>query len=222
MQGMTVDAALLKTPQRLQLGGRLIAEPAHPSQADELLDLVVRNRAQLTRYLPGAAKLVTREQATLHFLHLEQQRHAGQLLEWALYFEGCLCGSLRLNYIDPAIGKAGVGYFLDADLQGRGLMTRALRGLLAHAFTQLGFNRIELRHAIDVRLIDRLILDLRWRPVALGQRDRLALRHGARCRARSGRDRSGTSRRRSSVGAGGGLGLLLGLVGLATGTDGEN
>ena len=149
MQGMTVDVALLKTPQRLQLGQRLIAEPAHPSQADALLDLVIRNRALLARYLPGAAALVTREQVTLHFLQLEQQRHAGQLLEWALYFEDGLCGSLRLNYIDAAIGKAGVGYFLDADLQGRGLMTRALRGLLAHAFTRLGFNRIELCHAID-------------------------------------------------------------------------
>ncbi|MET0332075.1 MAG: GNAT family protein [Dyella sp.] len=149
MQGMTVDAALLKTPQRLELGERLIAEPAHPAQADELQALVIRNRAQLARYLPGAAKLVTREQVTLHFLHLEQQRHAGQLLEWALYFEGRLCGSLRLNYIDLTIGKAGLGYFLDADLQGRGLMTRAVQGVLTYAFTQLGFNRIELCHAID-------------------------------------------------------------------------
>jgi ribosomal-protein-serine acetyltransferase len=149
MQAMAVDTALLKMPQRLELGQRLTAEPAHPSQADDLLALVIRNRAQLARYLPGAAKLVTREQVTAHFLHLEQQRHAGLLLAWALYFEDCLCGSLRLNYIDHGIGKAGVSYFLDAQLQGRGLMTRALRGLLTYAFTQLGFNRIELCHAID-------------------------------------------------------------------------
>jgi ribosomal-protein-serine acetyltransferase len=149
MQETIVDAPLLKTPQRLELGGRLVAEPAHPAQADELQALVIRNRTQLERHLPGAAKLVTREQVTAYFLQLEQQRHAGQLLAWVLYFEGRLCGSLRLNYIDQTIGKAGVSYFLDAELQGRGLMTRALRGMLAHAFTQLGFNRIELCHAVD-------------------------------------------------------------------------
>lgn len=91
--------------------------------------------------------MLTAEHIDAHFAEVDEQQREGRLLDWHLFQDEVLCGTLRFNYIEPENAKASVAYFLDQAFQGRGLMTRALCGVIAHAFDTLGFHRIELRHA---------------------------------------------------------------------------
>ena len=42
-----------------------------------------------------------------------------------------------------------MGYWLDKEAQGTGLMTRSCSALLEHAFAELDLNRVEIRCAVD-------------------------------------------------------------------------
>ena len=46
-------------------------------------------------------------------------------------------------------GQASLGYWLAAGHQGRGLITRAGRVVIAHAFTELALERLEIQCASD-------------------------------------------------------------------------
>jgi ribosomal-protein-serine acetyltransferase len=131
----------------LQLGDGLVARAASRADGAAFLALVRANVAHIGRYLSGPARVVTDAALAGHFDRLEARRAARELIEWHLFQDGALCGSLRLNFIDEAHRKASVAYLLDAGHQGRGIITRALRGVLAYAFGPLGFNRVELRCA---------------------------------------------------------------------------
>ena len=44
-------------------------------------------------------------------------------------------------------GVAEIGYWIDRDLQGKGIVTRIARALIDHAFRDLGVDRVEIRAA---------------------------------------------------------------------------
>ena len=55
------------------------------------------------------------------------------------------CG-LRIN---PYAGSADVGYWIDGDYEGRGIVRRATHALVSMAFAELELNRVELRTSVE-------------------------------------------------------------------------
>jgi ribosomal-protein-serine acetyltransferase len=55
------------------------------------------------------------------------------------------CG-LRIN---PTVGSGDIGYWIDGDYEGRGLVTRAAEALISRAFEERALNRMELRTCVD-------------------------------------------------------------------------
>ncbi len=128
-----------------ELGDGLEAKPALRSDADALIELVRHNVGHIGRYLPPVADIVTPEKAQAHFDLVERQIEEGSLIDWHLYQDGKLCGEIRFNHIEATNRKTAVGCFIDSRLQGRGLINRAMTRLLAYAFEELRFNRVEWR-----------------------------------------------------------------------------
>lgn len=55
-----------------------------------------------------------------------------------------LVGAMNLA-IDSSARGAEVGFWIDAAAEGQGLVTRALKAVLGHAFDDLGLHRVEMR-----------------------------------------------------------------------------
>lgn len=69
---------------------------------------------------------------------------AGTCLPLVLEREGALVGRITLgNVVHGVFDSADLGYWLDADLQGRGLMTRAVGEALRLARTELRLHRVQ-------------------------------------------------------------------------------
>ena len=64
-----------------------------------------------------------------------------------IWFRGELCGVVGHNHISWANRACTLGYWLSADLQGRGIMTRSCRALIDYSFAELELNRVEIRCA---------------------------------------------------------------------------
>jgi ribosomal-protein-serine acetyltransferase len=134
--------------------------PAEAAHAEALADLVRGNVLHLGRYLPPVAEIHTPEAARTHLEDVIAKMARGELRQWHLFAEGILCGVLRLNYFEPLNRKAALSYFLGAEYQGRGIVTKAARAVLAYAFGPLGLNRVELRcdtrNEASMRVAERL------------------------------------------------------------------
>ena len=134
--------------------------PMLVDHAPALACLVQQNIAHLRAYLPAVVELASVEQATTHLHAASDKVRAGEMLEWHLFAGTTLCGSIRLKDIDTDNRKAQIGYFLGSQFTGRGIVTRSVRAILAHAFKSLQLHRVELRCAAgnqqSIRVAERL------------------------------------------------------------------
>jgi ribosomal-protein-serine acetyltransferase len=123
---------------------RLLEEP----DAEELHELVDRNRAHLAEWMPWAADQ-TLEQ-TANFIRAALRRHAERNgFEMALVLDERIIGAAGFAGIDWVARATSVGYWLGEEHQGRGLMTRAVKSLVDHAFDELELHRVEIQAAKD-------------------------------------------------------------------------
>lgn len=136
--GMQVD-------DEIQL--RLVEE----RHADEYYALIDSNRGYLREWM-GWVDRETSAESLKEFIHrrLLQFAHS-QGLPLGIWYQGKLAGVISFNYIDYVLRKADIGYWLDARLQGRGIMTRACRALIELGFGEYGLNKIEIRCAVGNR-----------------------------------------------------------------------
>jgi ribosomal-protein-serine acetyltransferase len=115
-----------------------------PHQADVLGAHVRENRDHLDEWLPEMAAMDTTEAAAT-FIHEGLDAFArGTGASFGLWVDGQLAGVVGLGNVSTETRSAMIGYWLGAAYQGRGLITDAVRALLAYAFGELGLNRVEI------------------------------------------------------------------------------
>lgn len=147
-------------PIPIDTGSGLSILPVSVAHAPMLAALVQKDNAHLNAWLPMVATLSSLEAARAHLERADLRAAAGEIFEWHLFLDDRLCGSVRLRDIDHADRKAAIGYFLGSEFTGRGIVTAALRAVLAWCFGSLELNRIELHcatgNAPSIRVAERL------------------------------------------------------------------
>jgi ribosomal-protein-serine acetyltransferase len=118
--------------------------------ADELYRLIERNRAYLARWMPWAADQTLA--GTLEFIRLTRRQAAAKDgFQAALVPDGAIVGMVGFHGVNWPHRSTTIGYWLDEGHQGRGLMTRAVRTLIDHAFAEWNLHRVEIRAATGNR-----------------------------------------------------------------------
>jgi ribosomal-protein-serine acetyltransferase len=126
----------------------LLRTPAR-ADAEAIFALVEANRAYLRRWLPWVDASV-RVEDTRGFLDFVIAAGLdGRSLVLVIEHDGALAGTAGFNTIDGRNRSCEIGYWLRADLQGRGIVTGACRALVRHAFESLGLNCVRLAAATD-------------------------------------------------------------------------
>lgn len=116
--------------------------------AQVVFSLVNRNRVYLRTWLPwlDAIQSVEDESAFLGIAYANAQERNS--LSCGIFHRGEFTGMISYHPIDWANRKTEIGYWLGAQFQGRGLMTKACRALVDYAFNELHLNKVEIRCAI--------------------------------------------------------------------------
>lgn len=115
--------------------------------AEEYFALIERNRARLQEWMPWAAYESALEdlkaymkQTLLHFANNEG-------LDMGIWYQNRLVGSIGYPRMDWADRKTEIGYWIDASMQGKGLVTKVCRALVTYAFDHYHLNKVEIHCA---------------------------------------------------------------------------
>jgi ribosomal-protein-serine acetyltransferase len=131
---------------RLQLDGDAHLRLLEPGDAEELQALIEAERERLARWMPWAAGQDL--EGTRAFIAQTRRQLADDgALTTAIVADGRIAGVIGLHEVDRTARATSVGYWIASGFEGRGLVTRAVRAYVDHAFGPLGLNRVELRAA---------------------------------------------------------------------------
>lgn len=120
-----------------------------PQFAEDLFELVERNRAFLSRWLPWVEKrkIVDDHRA---FLLRELNRFVkGEALHTTVFYRGAMAGSAELNNMDLFTGKAGVGYWLGEEFLGKRIITSVVKDLISVGTQLYSIRRFEIAAASE-------------------------------------------------------------------------
>jgi ribosomal-protein-serine acetyltransferase len=113
--------------------------------ADEMHEITVRNLDRLRRWEPWAHGDQSPGDSR-QWARVELDRFLrGEAVPTAIRHHGAIVGAASSRF-DAYTGCASLGYWIDAEAEGRGLVTRACRVLVLDAFER-GAGRIEIRTA---------------------------------------------------------------------------
>jgi len=145
---------------------RLVLAPAHEDLAINVIEFYQRNELHLAPWdPPKPANFLTEDFQRKRLGQAVADFEAGTAMRWWLYLQGkpnVLVGSIGLSAIARGpFQNALLGYALDGELQGQGLMQEGLSAVIAHAFSaEINLHRIQANVRPDnlrsLRVLERL------------------------------------------------------------------
>ncbi|WP_240641204.1 GNAT family N-acetyltransferase [Nocardioides ferulae] len=144
-------------------GMRIVVRPLTYSDGAAWRATRQRNAAWLVPWdatvPPGAEARPTSFRGLVRQLHRQARR--GTTYPFAVEVDGAFAGQVTVNNIVRGAAQfASVGYWLDRDQAGRGVMPRAVAMVVDHCFTAAGLHRIEVairpENSNSLRVVEKL------------------------------------------------------------------
>jgi ribosomal-protein-serine acetyltransferase len=117
--------------------------------ADSLYDVTVRNREHLGPWMSWLDGVIDVSDTYAFLRAAEKEAYEHTAFKAGIWRQGTLIGAIDLHQIDWSNGNARVGYWLDTEHTGHGIMTRAVHLLVEYAFEALDLHRIEIHVATE-------------------------------------------------------------------------
>lgn len=112
--------------------------------AATLFGLIERNRGYLREWLPWVDYQTSVEDSLGFVKHSIQRYLDNDSISAAIQYRGQLAGVISFHSVNWPNRQVEIGYWLSADFQGQGVMTRACRAMLDYAFHKLQLNRVSI------------------------------------------------------------------------------
>jgi ribosomal-protein-serine acetyltransferase len=128
----------------LDLGDGVEVRMLEPHDAEEVYAVVQADRERLKARMPWAEGATI--ETTRAFIEANVASKGMDAL--GIYVHGAFAGGIGIRP-DELERDAEIGYWIASAYEGRGLVTRACRALIDHAFDELELHRITIRVAPD-------------------------------------------------------------------------
>ncbi|CAM3669981.1 GNAT family N-acetyltransferase [Marinicrinis lubricantis] len=129
--------------------GELELKLLQPQHAQSLFECIDGNREHIRGWLPWVDHSKSKEDS-LSFIRSSLKEFAdNQSFSGGIFMSGKLVGCIGLHRIDWNNRHSSIGYWLAADEQGKGIMTRACRIVVCHAFEELELNKLCIQARIS-------------------------------------------------------------------------
>ena len=131
----------------LKINEDLIAKSLSPEESDLLFTAVNKNRSFLRRWLSWLDQVKTSEDSLSFISKAQTSNNKNQGFVAGIWFKKELVGTIGFNEVS-ADGLSGViGYWLSEHVNGQGIISQTLKGIIEHIFSQTTISKITIRCA---------------------------------------------------------------------------
>lgn len=132
----------------LRVSDMILLKQLGASDGSKLFALVDKNRQRLREYLPWLDKNTTQEDSVYFINDCQEIFDKNGAVNFGIFFEEKLVGLTGYHPLDNANKIGSIGYWIDSDHSGQGIMTKATQAVIDFGFKDLKLNRIEIRCAV--------------------------------------------------------------------------
>lgn len=122
------------------------------NDSDKLLSLVNNNRERIRSYLPKTANAIKDNESARAFIEIKI-RNQLEKTEFCFLIEDIaekkFAGLFFLKNFDWTVSKCELGYFIDKELEGKGIISETMSVIIPWCFKSLKLNKLFLRSAKD-------------------------------------------------------------------------
>ncbi len=143
---MTSDPVLLPFERRFE-GERVMLRAWEPDDAPALYGAIAANREHLRRWMPWTENHGSVEQTRAYILHAQVSWILREVFDMGIWGResGELYGAIGISSRGWQVPAFEIGYWLRADVEGRGYITEAARLLTDYLFERQGAQRVQIR-----------------------------------------------------------------------------
>ncbi|MEG0923158.1 MAG: GNAT family N-acetyltransferase [Comamonas sp.] len=124
----------------------VILRPWHANDAESFVQAAHESTATVGRWMDWCTPDFTHQHALNWFVECRDKAARFQAYESGIFsaINGSLLGGAALNHIDHDNRLCNLGYWVRQSAQRQGIALRTAQALIAHAFTALNMQRIEI------------------------------------------------------------------------------
>lgn len=117
--------------------------------AEEFYNLTISSKEYLREWLGWLDNIKIVEDSTQNIKARLKAfaENGGYPKSFAIIYNGDIAGTIGFNDIDKSNKIGDVGYWLGANFQGVGIMSKAFKAIIDYGFNNLGLNKIEVNVA---------------------------------------------------------------------------
>jgi ribosomal-protein-serine acetyltransferase len=119
------------------------------NHAAPLFDLVNHNRKHLSQFLPWVDNMKTVNDFKDYIQNCELLYRQKKEVSFVIMLNDKPVGRIGLHHLNLPNKIGAIGYWLGANFQNQGIITRSCKTLINYGFQQLNLNRIEIKAAVD-------------------------------------------------------------------------
>lgn len=137
-----MKSKILAETHFLSFGEHYALHLPHLSHAEELFQVVNKNRAYLSKWLEWVDHTNEVIDTKTFIKELLEHNEKGRQLGTTIFEEEQILGKVGFVKLNCLHKHGEIGYWLSADQQGNGIMTQAVEVLVKYGFEELNLNRI--------------------------------------------------------------------------------
>ncbi len=127
----------------------IILEPTSELKAPQLFAAIDNSRIQLSEFLPWVVDMQTVADLKAYLKNAETLCQQKKEASFAILLNGVAVGRIGLHHLNMQNKTGAIGYWLDKDAQGKGIIFKSCKALVNFGFQNLHLHRIEIKAAID-------------------------------------------------------------------------
>lgn len=129
----------------IKVNEEISLELIHPIHTERIFNLIIKNKNHLIEYLPLIVTKTNNISDTQEFIKSQYYKMSeGKSLHTVIIYNNQVVGLIAFNKIIIEDQKGEIGYWLDNEFTGKGIVTKATIKLIEIGFTELNLNRIEI------------------------------------------------------------------------------
>lgn len=129
----------------IQVDADIMLKQLQIENAEELFSLTDSNRAYLKQWLPWLDSTTIVDDSKNFIIHMCDEYEHKNALQMGIWYKDQLVGSIGFHDFDHINKKTSIGYWLGKSFQGKGIIIRAVKAVLAFAFETEGMNKVQIQ-----------------------------------------------------------------------------